>query len=257
MKHPLHPLGRLTLAAMLLASCGGGADSTGPVSTDLACTKTPLTVGVSVTANTATTICRDGNGNSGNFFTLTVTQTTPVTIAMSGNAFPGYLGLFYDGGQVIAQRNPNVPPLSIAVVLGPGTYTVIGGSMTGADGPYSIVASPLTLNACVANLMATEGAIVTGTVTANGCVDEGGNRTQAVTWGTRTAKTLAFTVTLDKKAAVLFNGGAPNIITSGGPGNVTGSMPTQALLSYHMATAYVTHVAAFSTLPISYTIKAE
>jgi hypothetical protein len=254
----LSAAGSTLLVAVLLSGCGGTSDGpSGPTNTDPTCIKPALTVGGTATGNTSKNVCKDAANNSGNFYTLTVTQTTPVTIAMTGNAFPGYVGLFYDNGQAIVQRNQNSPPLSIAVVLGPGTYTIIGSSLSGADGPYTLAVTPLALDACVTNLFATEGAVVTGTLTANSCADDVGNRSQSVTWSTRSAKTLAFTATLDKKAAVLFNGGAPNINIVGGPGTVTGSMPTQFLVAYNMAMAVVTHLSQFATLPISYTIKAE
>lgn len=245
-----HAASSRLLGAALLLGCGGvGASATGPDANSAACNKGTLTVGGSVTGNTGGNQCRLGT-ETGNLFTLVVTQSSAVTLTVSGNAFPGFIGLYTSDGKYLAARNDKDPSLTIPIVLGPGTYLLRIDTMTGADGPYTLSAPTLATTGCVADpgILMTKGATFSGTLSLSSCSVPDGRRYQAFLFVAGVASTFSVAVTADKRAFVFGRdvdaGTWTQSLSTTAQGNINGTATT--LLNQ-----------AGVSLPLTYTVKAD
>lgn len=244
---------RLAIAVLmptLLVDCGGPGNATGPDATSPSCNKGTLTVGGSTTGNTGSNRCQLPDGN-GNVFQLVVTQSQAVTITMSGNAFPGFVGVYTSDGQLL--WSVNAAPLAIPIVLGPGTYLLRIDSMSGADGPYTLSAPLLAVTACNNGVYLTKGATYTGALNVTSCVIPDGRKFQEFKVVSGVPSTLSFTATFDRRGSVSVTGGS---LQDFGPGSYTGSVATTKQGVFQLGGFTVLSQSA-SAIPMNYTVKVE
>ncbi|MBY0488583.1 MAG: hypothetical protein K2R93_01965 [Gemmatimonadaceae bacterium] len=241
------------LGAALLMGCGGvGSSTTGPDAGSTACNKGTLTIGGSVTGNTGANRCRLGS-DVGNIYELVVTQSSAVTLTMSGNAFPGFIGLYTSDGKYLAIRNDKDPSLTIPIVLGPGTYLLRIDSMTGADGPYTLSAPALVVTACNSGIALTKGATYTGALNVTSCFVPDGRKYQSFAVVSGTPATFSVTTTVDRRGTVNLVG---TTLQDFGPGSFTGTLSTTTQGLTQMATLTVLSQSA-SAIPLTYTVKVD
>ena len=203
-----------------------------------------------MTGNTGANRCQLPDG-SGNVFELVVTQSTAVTLTLSGNAFPGYIGLYTIDGKPL--RSANAAPLEIPIVLGPGSYLLRIDSMNSADGPYTLSAPARVVNACNSGIAITKGATYTGSLNVTSCAVPDGRKYQIFILTSGASATANVTTTLDRRGTVNLTGGA---LQDFGPGSFSGTLSTTTQGLFQMTSMTVlTQTAA--TIPMAYTVKVE
>jgi hypothetical protein len=251
------------LAAICLAGCPEKAS--GPDQNSDSCVKPTLTPGGSLSGNTGQNRCKGAIG-FGNFYTLVVTQSSPVTLSITGNTKRVYLGLYTSDEKLIFQRpsTDDAPTVALPIVLAPGTYLLRVDLFSGADFSYTISAPTLTLTTCVSDpgVFVTKGASFSGTVTSASCRDPGGLPIQSFLLVGSAPTSFTVTTTLDKNGRVIFSGnGAPVAQQTFGPGSWTTPMTTQNLVVDPSLTYYIQQMvisaSSGSSVPVAYTVKAE
>jgi hypothetical protein len=215
-------------ALLLVAACGGitslvpGGDN-GPNVTTSACNKVPITVGGTVSGSTKSSAnrCRLSDGATGNIYELVITQPVMVTIKLTANGFPGFVGLYSADGYLLTAQNTD--PTEFPVALGAGTYLIDIDSMTGADGLFTLDVSPLVLSNC-GLINATRGAEITATIVSS-CPDVFKYRAVYIQVWSTSPQPYSVSLSADKLAAVnstSLSGGSVVV----GPGSCNGGFAT-------------------------------
>ena len=216
----------------------------------------PLVPGSSVSGVTSQgdNNCVSPDGTRQQLFTMTLSQPTNVDFQLTANGFPPHLGIYATGKQEIMLTNQ--PPRMMAF-LPAGTFTVVVGSTSGRDGTYVLATSPAADHkGCVVREAGTMvGAVLTGSVTADDCIDV--PRHDAYFLLMPTAGTLTISGTVGARAGILLVGlGTTGVIASremSAPGAFTLTVPSLAAGHYGIRIEART-VNNVTTLPIPYSL---
>jgi hypothetical protein len=220
-----------------------------------------LTVGTPVSGNSATTNrCNTPNGDTGNLFSLTVTEQTNIEFSVS-SGWNAAIGVWTSAKEQVTVRDG--VSVSARAFLPPGEYivSVWGGGNEG--GPYTLTTRPTTASGCARFVSASAiGAVISGTIDATDCLTTVGTREENYSFWAAAGRTVTVTVSADQAAfAALLKESAsgfiavvnPRALTSTGAGSTT-------------TFAYTTPTAGFygvglvgggsaGPLPVNYTIR--
>lgn len=259
---------RLSTAAVLVAAiCLAGCPekAVGPDQNSESCVKPTLTPGGSLAGNTGLNRCQ-GSLGYGNFYTLVVAQSSPVTLSISGNTKRVYLGLYTSNEKLIFQRasTDDAPTIALPIVLAPGSYLLRVDLFSGADFAYTISAPALTPGACIPEpgIFVTKGVTFSGSLTSAGCRNPAGVTVQTFTLTGSAPTSFSVTTTLDKRCTVAFFFNSSDIATQTfGPGSWTTSVSTGNAVVNPTLTYYQVGMAVLAnssgTVPLAYTVKVE
>lgn len=243
------PLLALTVVAgcptdLKLGSDAGSGACTGPMS---------YTAGSTATGTTGVNSCRGPDGSNGQLYAMTLAQQTNLQFTLTANGFPGFLGIYTGSGVRIAERNAS-PPMA-KVFLPAGSYQVFVGSMSNADGTYSLASVNTEVSDCTTGGATTKGATIAGTLTASDCgnsLSRGDSYEFYLSAGQ--SASVSFTVDRVSGMFVMGNGGvlANKEVTAAGTWSTTVTATTAGYYGLRVESRTVNGSA---NLPVTYSIS--
>lgn len=153
------------LLAPALSACpladsltGSGGSCTGPES---------YAAGTTLTGATGSNMCKGPDGSRGRLYTMVLTQQTNLAITVTPSGFPAHLGLYTAANDIVNQTNDG----KMFAFLPAGSYQVFVGSLSNADGSFTLSSAPTSLSNCNTTIggFTTRGAVISGVLDTSDC----------------------------------------------------------------------------------------